>query len=147
MGNTTCFFETLEGRALLSVSPSHVAVGAAASPSPAVTDGLTVGAKSTIYRGAATNQSGKTSTIDIVLTDMKGVRTGVFYVHNEADKLIPIAFTVKSNLTFSFKFNLPGETNTVEGKLSANGAKITAEWTSVSSTGVKGHGSVVARKV
>jgi len=132
---------------MLSASPAPVAFADAAPAKPVVTAALTVGAKSTVYRGTATNQDGHTSTISVVLTDMKGVRTGLFYIHNQDDVLVPIAFAVKSNLTFTFKFKLPGEVNTVEGKLSANGAKITAAWTSVSSTGVKGHGTVVATRI
>ena len=146
MRNTTCNFESLEGRTRLSASPTHVAVGAAASFKSVVTDRLTVGAKSTVYQGTATNQSGKKSEISVVLTDMKGVLTGLFYVHNQNDALVPIAFTVKSNLTFTFKFHLPGEINTVEGKLSANGTTVTATWTSLRSSGTKGHGSVVAAR-
>jgi hypothetical protein len=71
----------------------------------------------------------------------------LFYIHNQDDVLVPVAFTVKSYLTFTFKFHLPGEENTVAGKISADGDKVTATWTSISIAGVKGEGSVTAIRV
>ena len=147
MGNTAIFFESLEGRTLLSMSPAHIA-GATNAFSPAsVTDGLILGVKSTLYQGTATNQSGKTSAVSLVLTNMRGVRTGVMYASNRAGRNQAIAFTFNSDLSFTLKFRFHGEQGTLQGQLSADGATVTATWTSLSSGGAAGYGSVVARRV
>ncbi len=138
---------SLEGRALLSAAPSHFTAAAKLPDHAVLTAGLTVGAESTVYQGTATDQSGKTSAIEIVLTDIRGGRAGILYVNNNDGSKVPVAFTIKSNLTFSFKFRLSGDENAVAGKLSANGHTITATWTSLSAAGVKGHGSAVATRL
>jgi hypothetical protein len=127
--------ESLEGRQLLSAAPaaSHTIFSA--------------GATSTTYVGTSTNQNHKTSAINLVLTDMRGVRTGVLYVNNSSGGKTPVNFTINSKLTFSFKFHLPGEENTVTGKLAADGEMISGKWISVSATGAKGGGTFSATEV
>jgi len=135
MNTNHAMIESLEGRQLLSAAP---AVESAIFRS---------GATSTSYVGTSTNQKHKTSAISLVLIDVRGVRTGVLYVNNSSGGKTPVNFTIKGNLTFSFKFHLPGEENVVSGKLGVNGETISGKWVSVSAAGVKGDGTFYASEV
>jgi hypothetical protein len=152
MNSRQCIIESLEAREFFCTSPLSAAGVSSAHVTPAVVHKVGASspasaAKVVDFLGTATNQSGQTSKIKITLTTLKGVHEGVIYVHNNTGGTTPISFTVASNLTFSFSFQVGDQSAHAVGNLSPSGTKITAAWTSVSSTGQKGYGSVVAKRV
>jgi hypothetical protein len=135
--------EQLEARQFLSLTPvatGHVPAAASMVQKYELVSGSTLESIMR-YAGTATNQSGKTSKIALVLTDIKGMREGVIYVNNSRGGTTPISFTMTSKLTFSFDFTMSGERNKAVGKLSADGKTISGTWISTNSTGIVGGGS------
>jgi hypothetical protein len=131
MKSFSAIIERLESRQFLSVTPV-IALPAAATPTAGT---YATGAKSITYLGEAISQDGKKSRVTLVITDMKGVREGVFYVHNSAGTATPFSFSIRGTLKFSFSFSMGNDTTAVHGKLSATGETISGIWTATNAAG------------
>jgi hypothetical protein len=171
--NPSIFFETLEDRQLLSASMGRetmcpdasfanaAEITSAAAPTDtsathavATTTGSTkssaampyaTGATAMTYLGTSVSRSLRTTSLKIVLTQMRGVHEGAMYLSSGAGTPTPVTFSIGSNLAFSFKYKLNGVSGTVQGKLSANGATLAGTWTSLSE-GVKNSGTFSASR-
>ena len=98
----------------------------------------------TDYVGTFTNSSGQTSKITIQVIDTNGILTGLVYVHNYNNQLVPILFSISKTGAASFTFTLAGQTNIVQGQFSSNGKTVTAKVTSINSDGTVGFDTLTA---